>query len=383
MSAIPLVIASTKEITKAYKVRLYPNKTQTAQIEQTFDHARYVYNFMLATNLQRMELLEHKLNYNSESKVLTLLKEDKEWLKQSDKFSLQNALKDQDRAFVNWFEKRAKCPNFHSKKDDYQSYRTNHTNKNIEINGRYIKLPKLRWMKSSKSQEIKGVVQNVTISRKNSKYYASITVKATIELKSMPKQKIGIDVGLTSLAVTRTDDDKIDDIKNPKWLEKSLKNLKRKQKQLSRKQHSRTKGDMTPKSNRYLKQQKTVAKIHQRVTNQRKDFLHKLSTKIVSENQVIGIEDLAVKNLMKNHKLARHIAQSGWYMFLTMVKYKGSWHNREVKVFDRFYPSSKLCGCGVVNKELKLSDRIWICKACGAVNKRDELAAQNLIPVER
>lgn len=383
MSAVPLPVVTSKEIIKAYKVRLYPNKKQTAQIEQTFDHARYVYNYMLATNLQRMELLEYKLSYHSESRVLTLLKESREWLSQSDKFSLQNAIKDQDRAFKNWFEKRAKKPNFHSKKDDYQSYRTNLTNGNIAISGRYVKLPKLKWIKFAKLQEIVGSIQNVTVSRRNNKYFASINVKTDIKPTSMPTQKIGIDVGLTSLVVTKTDSGIINDIKNPKWLEKSLKNLKRKQKQLSRKQHSRTKGDTTPKSQRYIKQQKTVAKIHQRVTNQRKDFLHKLSTKIVSENQAIGIEELSVKNLMKNHKLSRHIAQSGWRIFRTLIEYKASWHNREVKVFNRFYPSSKLCRCGVKNKELSLSDRVWICKACGAVNKRDELAAENLIPVEQ
>jgi putative transposase len=162
-----------------------------------------------------------------------------------------------------------------------------------------------------------------------------------------------------------------------------LRNLKRKQKQLSRKQHPRCKGDSTRKSRNFIRQQKTVAKIQARITNQRKDFLHKLSTKIISENQAVGIEDLAVGNLLKNHRLARHIAQSGWRMFRNFLEYKARWYGRKLYVHDRFYPSSRLCRCGVINRELKLSDRLWICKACGAVNSRDELAADNLRPSTR
>jgi len=382
MSAIPSL--KPKEIIKAYKIRLYPNATQSQKIENTFSHSRFVYNYMLDINMQRLVLDEYKLNYNRESAVLTLLKQKYEWLQASDKFSLQNALKDQDKAFKNWFEKRAKKPKFHSKKDDYQSYRTNITNGNIAIHGRYIKLPKLKWVKFAKSQEIIGKIQNVTISRSGGKYYASVAVKTTIKPKPMPKnkRKLGIDLGLKSLAYTKNDIGEVRDIKNPKWLEKSLKNLKRKQKQLSRRQHSRCKGDTTPKSKRYLKLQKTLNKIHKRVVNQRKDFLHKLSSQIISENQAIGIEDLAVGNLMKNHKLARHITQSGWRILRSFLEYKAEWNNRELFVHNRFYPSSKLCRCGVKNKELQLSDRLWICKACGAVNNRDELAAENLIPVE-
>ncbi len=129
-----------------------------------------------------------------------------------------------------------------------------------------------------------------------------------------------------------------------------------------------------------MKQQKIVSKIQERVSNQRKDLLHKLSTKIISENQTIGLEDLNVSGLLKNHKLARHIAQSGWRMFRTMLEYKAKWNNREIYIHNRFYASSKTCLCGVKNNELKLSDRIWICKSCERVNERDELAAENLIP---
>jgi len=383
MSVLPNFESKVKIITKAYKVRIYPNKTQIQQIENTFYHARYIYNYFIALNKDRMSLDEYILDYKSESRVLTLLKSEREWLKESDKFSLQNAIKDQDRAFKNWFSKRAKAPKFRSRKDEHQSYRTNLTNNNISINNRYIKLPKLKWIKFSKSQEIKGKILNVTVARKNNKYYLSIAVETEINPMSILTQKIGIDMGLKSLAVTKTDKGEVQDIKNPKWLEKSLKNLKKKQKQLSRKQHSKRKGDTTPKSKRYLKQQRTVAKIHQRVTNQRKDHLHKLSSQIISENQAIGIEDLAVSNLMKNHKLSRHIAQSGWRMFRAFLEYKAGWHERDLTVHDRFYPSSRLCICGVKNKELVLSDRIWICKACSAVHNRDELAASNLIPMEQ
>ena len=367
-----------------YKTRVYPNKSQIEQIEKSFGCTRFVYNYFLEVNKERLELGEKKLNYNDESKVLTLLKEKHEWLKESDKFALQNSIKDLDRAFKNWFEKRAKEPKFHSKKNNYQSYRTNFTNGNIEINGRYIKLPKLGWIKFAKSKELNGKILNVTVSRQNDKYYISITLKTEIEPKPMPiNREIGIDLGLKSFIVAKTDNDNVIDIKNPKYLEKSLKNLKRKQRQLSRKQHPQYKGDKTEKSKNYIKLQKRVAKIQAKIANQRRDFLHKLSTKIVSENQAIGIEDLAVSNLLKNHKLSRHIAQSGWRIFRTFLEYKAKWYGRELYVHNRFYPSSKLCKCGTVNKDLKLSDRLWICKACGAVNSRDELSADNLKPSTR
>lgn len=372
-----------KTIIKAYKYRVYPNKEQQKTLEAFFGLKRHVYNHFLALNKERLATKEPKLNYGKESALLTVLKIERSWLGNADKFSLQNAIKDQDKAFTNFFQKRANFPKFRSKKDNYQSYRTNPTNGNIEIKEAKIKLPKIGWIRFAKSQEPLGKILNVTLSRMNEKYYVSIACETQIEPQSMSNQSIGIDLGLTSLVVTRTNYGIVTDIANPKWLEKSLKNLKRKQKQLSRKVHPRHKGDKTPKSNRYKKQQKTVSKIHEKIANQRKDFLHKLSTTIVSENQAIGIEDLQVKNLMKNHKLSRHIVQSGWRMFREMLEYKSDWHSRELKVHNRFYPSSKLCTCGTINKALTLSDRIWICKACGSVNKRDELAANNLIPMEQ
>jgi putative transposase len=372
-----------KDIIKAYRYRVYPNKVQRECLESFFGAKRHIYNYFLALNKELLNNKEYKLNYKAESALLTALKKELSWLSQADKFSLQNAIKDQDKAFTHFFQKRSGFPRFKNKKDSYQSYRTNFTNGNIEIKENKIKLPKIGWVRCVKSREPLGKILNVTVSQMNEKYYISIVCETQIEPKSMPIQSIGIDLGLTSLMVTQTDQGEIDDIANPKWLEKSLKNLKRKQKQLSKKQHSRTKGDTTPKSKSYLKQQKIVAKIYEKVANQRKDFLHQLSTMIVSENQAIGIEDLHVKGLMKNHKLSRHIAQSGWRMFREMLEYKAEWHNRTLKVHDRFYPSSRLCTCGVVNKELVLSDRIWICKACGSIHQRDELAANNLIPVEQ
>lgn len=372
-----------KPILKAYKIRIYPNRTQIKQIETTFGAVRNVYNYFVNLTKERLDLGEYKLNYNTESSVLTLLKLERDWLTLADKFTLQNAIKDQDRAFANLFEKRAKFPRFRSKKDNYQTYRTNLTNGNIAIIDNKLKLPKLGFIKFAKSQEIIGKILNVTVLRSNGKYYASIACEVQYESKSMPTaQTVDIDLGLKSFAVMRTNTGETITVDNPKWLEKSLKNLKCKQRALSKKQHPRFRGDTTEKSNSYLKLQKTVSKINTRVANQRKDFLHKLSSKIVSENQAIGIEDLAVKNLVRNHKLSRHIAQSGWSMFRAMLEYKSSWSNKKVVVHDRFYPSSKLCECGVKNSELKLSDRLWVCKSCLRINSRDELAANNLVPVE-
>lgn len=373
-----------KTVVKAYKTRIYPSVSQIEQIEKSFGASRFIYNFFLNQNKERLQLDEYTLGYKRESEILTFIKKDSRflWLNESDKFSLQNAIKDQDRAFSNFFSKRAKFPKFHSKKDSYQSYRTNFTNSNIELKDNQIKLPKLKWIRFAKSKEIVGKILNVTISRKNSKYYIAVAYETQIKPMSIVKNRCGIDLGLTSLMVIKNDKGFVENISNPKWLEASLKNLKRKQRQLSKKQHSRAKGDITPKSKNYLKKQKTVAKIQEKVTNQRKDLLHKLSTKIISENQTIGIEDLNVSGMLKNPKLSRHIAQSGWRMFRTMLEYKAKWNDRTIYVHNRFYPSSKTCRCGVINNNLTLNNRIWICKACGSINSRDELASENLIPSE-
>lgn len=374
-----------KNIIKGYRTRLYPNKTQIQQIEETFGATRFVFNFFLAQNTERLSFDEFVLNYQRESKILTLMKQDERysWLKNSDKFSLQNALKDQDVSFKRFFSKIAKYPNFRSKKDSYQSYRTNYTKNNIEIKDNKIKLPKLKWMRFAKSLDIQGKILNVTISRKNEKYYLSITYETEISPKFIPNNKCGIDLGLLSLMVIKNDKGVVENINNPRWLDKSLIKLKKQQRQLERKESLKTKKGECFKSKNYLKKQKMVAKIQEKIANQRKDLLHKLSTKIISENQAIGVEDLNVSGMIKNKKLSRHIAQVGWRQFREMLKYKSDWHSRELVVHNRFYPSSRLCKCGVINNELKMSERIWTCTACGSVNSRDELAAENLIPKEQ
>lgn len=381
MSAIPKV--SAKKVISSYKTRIYPNAMQRQQIEKTFGAKRRVYNYFIETNLERMDLNEYTLPYKRESRVLTLLKERDAWLKEADKFALQNAIKDQDAAFAKWFAKQGGKPHWKSKKDDHQTYRTNYTNNNIELIAKRIKLPKLKWIRFAKSKEITGKILNVTISRKADKYYISINMESSIDVYPDTERSVGIDVGLKSLAVIKNDQGAVQTIEHPKWLEKSMRNLKKKQRQLSRKQHSRTKGDTTTKSKRYIKQQRTVNKIQQHIANQRKDFLHKLTTQLVRENQAVGIEDLAVSNMMKNSRLSRHIAQSGWRMFRTFISYKCEWHDRKVVVHDRYYPSSKTCTCGTINSALKLSDRLWQCRACGAVHDRDELAASNLNPCQK
>jgi len=366
---------------KAYKFLALPNPKQIVQITETFNCKRFVYNKFIEINENRLSLGEYKLEYEKASKVLTLLKQKHPWLSKGDKFSMQNALKDLDVAYDKLFSKKGGRPNFKSRKHSQQSYKTNLTNNNIELRGSFIKLPKLGLLKFKKSQEILGKIISVNVSYKNFKYFISITTES--EPKSMPttNSRVGIDLGLKSLTYLKYDDGRSEDIKNPKWLEKNLVLLKKRQKQLSKKQHTRFKGDQTKKSKRYLKKQKQVSKIHTKTANQRKDFLHKLTTKIIRENQAIGIEDLAVSNLMKNHKLSRHIAQSGWAMFRDFLEYKSKWYGRELVIHNRFFASSKTCRCKVVNHNLTLKDRTWRCESCGCLNHRDELAAQNLIPM--
>ena len=292
-----------------------------------------------------------------------------------DSLALANAQMNLDKAYKNFFrDKSVGFPKFKSKKTNRFSYTTNNQNGTISVEESFVKIPKLRSkIKIVLHRQFKGLIKSATISKTPSnQYYISILVDT--ENTQLPKNgnSVGIDLGLKEFAVC-SNGDRFD---NPKNLRKYEKKLAKLQKDLSRK----AKGS----NNRYKARLK-VAKLHQRIANQRKDFLHKLSTKIISENQVIVLEDLRVKNMLQNHKLARAISEVSWAEFRTMLEYKASWNGREIVIAPSNYASSQLCSkCGYKNSDVKnLALRKWTCPKCGAKHDRDINASINLLKLAK
>lgn len=312
----------------------------------------------------------NKIGYSQTSAMLTELKkcDDFAFLKEVDSIALQQSLRDLDRGFVNFFQKRAAHPAFKSKHNRHQSYRTINQRDNIRIVGRYIKLPKLGLVKIRQSMEV-GKINNVTVEHTpTGKYFAVLNVEFEPQPKPNNGGLIGIDVGIKEFY----SDNNGNVVSNPKYLEKSMRKLIREQRKLSRKQKG---------SNNRNKQRVKVALVHEKITNQRNDFLQKQSTMLIRENQTICIEELKVKNMMHNHRLAQHIGSASWSKFFDMLAYKSVWYGNDIIKVPTMYPSSQTCSCcGYKNPLVKnLAVRNWKCPNCHAVHDRDNNASINIL----
>lgn len=357
---------------KAYKYRIYPNKTQETLIQKTFGCCRFIYNQTLAYRKNLYETEKRTMSkLDCNNYVNRVLKHDYEWLKEVDKFALTNAVYAMDNAYQRFFKLRAGYPKFKSKHSHRQSYTTCITVTNIKVlfNQNKIQLPKLKLIKARLSQPFYGQIKNATVSQTPSgKYFVSIIVDTEHKPLSSTGSVIGIDLGIKDLLIT-SDGEKYD---NKRIIKQHENKLAHEQQKLARK----AKG-----SNNYNKQRIKVARVYEKIHNTRIDYLHKISHKLISENQVIVSENLAIKNMVKNHNLAKAIYDCGWYELTQQLTYKAEWNNRKYIKIDRFVPSSQKCHvCGYVNSDTKnLSVREWTCPQCGARHDRDINAAINIL----
>jgi putative transposase len=353
---------------KVYRFRIRPTPSQASVLGRLADARRFIWNWGLARKKEHYKTTGKTLPYVVLNRELTELKRrpGMEWLRAADAQSLQEALRDLDRAFVNFFEKRARFPRFKSKKRDPLRFRVP---QRVKVEYGKVYVPKVGWVRIRQSQPVTEATRSATFRRQaDGRWYVSLVVAfemPDVVLPSPdPAKVVGIDLGLKDFAVL-SDGCRV---AAPKFYRKGQRRLRRAQRTLSRRK---------PGSKRRIKAKAKVARLHQKVADRRGDFLHKLTTKVVNGHDGVCIEDLSLKGLVRT-KLSKSFADAAMGEFRRQLEYKGLWNRKHLAVIDRFYPSTRLCrGCGAVNATLTLSDRQWVCD-CGMVHDRDLSAAINI-----
>ena len=359
-------------MTKGFKYRIYPNKEQTQQLNQMLGNARFVYNWALDKRIKEYQSEKKSISAFSIMMDLTQLKKQPEydWLNLSVAQSLQQSVVNMDKAFTRFFKQKKGFPKFKSK-----HIGTHHVgfpqNTKVDFETGKISLPKLGWIKTKISRTFEGKIKTSTIEKTpTGKFFISITVELpNVKVKQKPISKVnavGIDTGIKTFAVLSDGTE----IENPKHLKSNLQRLKVLQRRASKKQ----KGSANRR-----KANLKVALLHEKISNQRMDFLHKTTTAIAKQYDTVACENLNISGMMKNHHLAQSIADLGLGRFYTLLAYKMAENGGNYLEIGRFAPSSKMCECGAINKDLKLSDREWVCPVCGRINKRYFLASRNIL----
>mgnify|MGYP003615666140 FL=1 len=363
-----------KQILKAYKVRLYPTIDQQVFFAKSFGCVRFIWNKMLSDKIEHYKETKTTLkNYPAQ------YKKEFEWLQEVDSLALSKVERHLQKAYQSFFKNGTGFPKF-KKKGQRDSYTTNNQKGTVAITESTVKLPKIGHIKAKLPNRMNGLIKSATITKTaTGLYYASVLVETIVDELPNTQSNIGIDLGLTDFIVL-SDGSKV---ANPKFLSKLQHKLAREQKILAKRRAvAKVANRKLSDSRNYQKQKFKVAKVYEKITNSRTDFLHKLSLNLIKNHDVIAIEDLNVKGMVKNHKFAKAISDSSWSTFTTMLAYKAEWYRKTLVKIDRWYPSSKTCsGCNhlLTKAELPLSLRSWDCPSCLQTNDRDINASINIL----
>jgi putative transposase len=355
-------------VRKAFKYRFYPNKEQQAALAVQFGQARFINNHFLHKRQEHYQATGEGQCYQDTTKLLRELKHrtDTDWLREADSQVLQQSLKDLDRAYQNFFTGRSGYPRFKSRRAKQAVRYPQRVKVNSEAKRVY--LPKVGWVKTVIHRPLEGKVKNVTVTKtKSGRYYAAFQVEVEIEEPISQGEMVGVDLGLKRFAVLSDGHE----IANPGNLMQAEVRMRRMQRKRSRKEKG---------SRGWEKQRQKVARQHEKVANRRSDFQHKLSRTMVVEYGRLALEDLNIKGMVRNQKLAKHICDAGWGQFVRMLAYKGNWYGCQVERIDRWYPSSKTCSvCGTERERMPLEIRARQCPMCGSSHDRDQNAAINIL----